>query len=490
LKEKKIKKKMTHNNGNDDNNMNDLVNYLINTIEKEKEKEKEKKKRTTAKQQLLLPLTDLTESKIIVIFKPTLAGSPLDFCQKFKSNIGIIPDHIYHSVTRGFASSVSESKLRFLANDETILRIERDHILHRWGVFTSFSSHFLTMNKNKNKNKNKNNKNHKNDESLSSSTIPSSLPPNNNSNFLPKGWHIDSIRKKLDLMELKNAQSKQFPVHLFVFDTGISMTHPDLNILKINRRNFVTDPDEINNDDDLLGHSSHVAGIAASLNKTGRGIYGVAPGIQLHSFKVLDHEGNGNMSYVLAGIEFLTQEKMKYPHVPMVANLSLGFDSKSNVYNVLDEAIERAIKVGIVFVIAAGNDAVNMDTYSPAHVKSAIVVSAYGLNKSNGKPEFAREFANFGQIDLLAPGVDIYSTWKNKEYKIESGTSMATPHVSAAACLYLCAQPQATADEVKYFLLNSAKVNQVLNVPENTPNVALHIPDSILQFVYSSSLLN
>lgn len=480
-------------------------------------------------------LTDHTSVKVIVVFKPSLAGSPQEACNKIKNQMDDIPtDYIYHSSIKAFASRLNETRLKFLIQQPDILRIERDHILSHC-MFASFIN-YLERNtpaigdkNNNNNNKINNNKiNNKidihhaaktNSSDLSSTSISSSsstddkkkkkknLNNNNkkdksksrlkpNPNYNPnhnfnndsadddnnKQWNLNIVRPPIDYRHYNNSGGvNMLPVHIFIFDTGISTNHPDLPVKPENRRNFVINDIE---DEDLQGHSSHVAGIAgavaASTNSgTKRGVTGVSPGVQLHSFKVLDKNGNGNMSYTLAGVEFLTQEKLRFPHVPMIANLSLGFHCGGPEYNVLDEAIDRAIQVGVVFVLAAGNEGKQVSSFSPAHVERAIVVGA--CSKSG---EFAK-FSNRGPgLDIIAPGVDIYSTWKAKGYKRESGTSMATPHVSSAAALYLCCNPMATPDQVKYFLLNCAQRGKLSNLPSNTPNLLLWIPQEIIGRIY------
>jgi hypothetical protein len=410
------------------------------------------------KSQIIKSLSDKTKEAIIIIFKPSLPGSPHETCSVFKLEQDIHPDFIYHSAVKGFASVVEADKLNYLASHPHILRIEKDYPVCMWkGHHVETKSKHKLKHKLKHKHKIKNRK---------------AQPVEHRNGETP--WNILQIHKPFST----GAHLSPIPVDLYILDTGISTSHPDLpGVTVMSRQNFV--PTEQDIDDDLQGHSSHIAGIAAATNKTGRGVIGVAPGVQLNSIKVLDKNGDGNMSTCIAGIEWLTQEKMKHPEKPMVANLSLGFDSGTTEYNVLDEAIERAIQVGIVFVIAAGNEGANAKTFSPAHVKKAITVGAYGMNKF-GKKELA-SFSNYGDdVDILAPGVDIFSTWKDASYSTQSGTSQASPHVSGCISLYLFLNPYASPEEVKYFLLESAKKNEISGIKENTPNVSLYLGDDFI----------
>ena len=483
-------------------------------------------------------LPDPTVESVIVIFRSTLAGSPHEACASFKTAQDIQPDFIYHSSVKGFSSRLKSNQLSYLAAQEHVLRIERDHILHAFmiGDFNDYYNWFCSKYTSRDKKKcgnddhwdgnkcgsdtlggkfklygkgsrkhkkskikyhsNKDNKfniDEDNSEDNSDVKYNRDIMDTKNKNIKDTNntrnkngrnkdsknkdehksidlWNIHDVRKpfKTDISSFK------IPIHLFILDTGITNSHPDLPPLPPQvRRNFVQT--ELHRDDDLQGHSSHIAGIAGAINGTKKGLIGIAPGVQMHSIKVLDKEGNGNMSWVIAGIDFITQTKLLNPSAPMVANLSLGFDSKTQSYNALDEAIDRAIQVGIIFVVAAGNDGQNAQTYSPAHVERTITVGAY--NKHN---EFA-SFSNWGDcIDILAPGVDIYSTWINKGYKLMSGTSMASPHVSACACLYLYLKPYANPDDVKFFLLGSGKRGKIKNVPPTTPNICLSIDDELV----------
>lgn len=225
-----------------------------------------------------------------------------------------------------------------------------------------------------------------------------------------------------------------------VIDTGVSRTHPDLRLF--NSVNFSSDVSA----DDLNGHGSHVAGTAAAKDTTA-GVVGVAPGARIWSVKVLNRQGSGYMSDIIKGIDFVTAHAGEIE----VANMSLGCQCTSPA---LDTAIKRSVAAGVVYVVAAGNAGKDAATFSPANNPDVITVSA--IADFNGLPgggakstcrsdvdDTFADFSNYGaDIDIAAPGVCIYSTWKNTGFSTISGTSMASPHVAGAVALYLLNHPK------------------------------------------------
>jgi len=225
-------------------------------------------------------------------------------------------------------------------------------------------------------------------------------------------------------------------VTVAVIDTGIQFDHPDLSVDRVNSKSFVRRNKTANDDN---GHGTHVAGTIGALDN-GVGVVGVAPGARLWAVKVLDEQGNGYTSDVIKGVDYVTANAGKVA----VANMSLGGGYSQS----LNDAVARATNAGVVFVAAAGNSAVEVSRTSPASAPSAITVAA--LADSDGQPGGAgagtgygpddsfATFSNFGAgVDIIAPGVAVTSTWPGGGYHTISGTSMAAPHVSGAAALYI-----------------------------------------------------
>ena len=225
-------------------------------------------------------------------------------------------------------------------------------------------------------------------------------------------WGIDRIYAPL-VWTSTTANS----VKVAVIDTGIDLKHPDLKDNIKGGYNAITPRFSAN---DNNGHGTHVAGIIAALDNT-IGVVGVAPQMDLYSVKVLDKFGSGYLSDVIEGIDWSIANKVN------IINMSLG--SPDNVLSFHD-AVARAYNAGIVVVAAAGNS--GQSVLYPAAYPEVIAVSA--TNNNDGIADFS---SRGPEVDLSAPGVDIYSTYKGSAYKTLSGTSMASPHVAGVAALLL-----------------------------------------------------
>jgi subtilisin family serine protease len=231
-------------------------------------------------------------------------------------------------------------------------------------------------------------------------------------------------------------------VDVAVLDSGIDFDHPDLNVVA--RTNCATGgPNNKNctdNDgDDGNGHGTHVAGTIGAIDN-GIGVVGMAPGARLHAVRVLDNNGSGYISWIVAGIDWVTARSGQIE----VANMSLGCACSSAS---MDQAIARSVDAGVVYAVAAGNDDKDASGFSPANHPDVITVSALadfdGLAGGGAAPtcrtdedDTLANFSNWGSlIEIAAPGVCILSTWKGGTYNTISGTSMASPHVAGAAAL-------------------------------------------------------
>ncbi|MFJ5710038.1 S8 family serine peptidase [Streptomyces sp. NPDC093105] len=217
-----------------------------------------------------------------------------------------------------------------------------------------------------------------------------------------------------------------------VVDTGVDLDHPDLKGRLVDGYDFVDGDDEPR---DLNGHGTHVAGIAAAHTDNGIGIAGGAGGAKIMPVRVLGADGSGSDANITKGIVWAAQ------HGADVINLSLGESglmARLLKGGVLNDAISAANSKGAVVVAAAGNDSTLLQPYELE--TPVLVVNAAD---ANGQPA---SFTNFGARNAVAaPGVDILSTlptYTSKEtlrntsgYGKLSGTSMASPYVSAVAAL-------------------------------------------------------
>lgn len=252
-------------------------------------------------------------------------------------------------------------------------------------------------------------------------------------------------------------------VDVAILDTGIQPTHPDLNV--VGGRNC-SDGTSYN---DGHGHGTHVAGTVAAKDDT-QGVVGVAPGARLWAVRVLNNQGSGTTSGIICGIDWVTANASTIE----VANMSLGgsgTDSTCGGTDTYHNAICRSVNAGVTYAVAAGNSAANANSYRPATYAEVITVSAladFNGTSGGGAASTCRadvddtfaSFSNYGSdVDIIAPGVCILSTWIGSGYNTISGTSMASPHVAGAAALYKASNPAASPAQVKTALQNAGNLN-------------------------------
>ena len=195
---------------------------------------------------------------------------------------------------------------------------------------------------------------------------------------------------------------------------------------------------------DCHGHGTHVAGTV------GGSIHGVAKGVTLVAVRVLNCQGSGATSGVIAGVDWVTGNHL--PGQPAVANMSLGGGASA----ALDTAVRNSIVDGVSYAVAAGNGNIlgmqaNACNYSPARVAEAMTISA------TDSTDRKASWANYGNcVDWFAPGVSITSAWytSNTATNTISGTSMATPHTAGVAAQYLQGNPGASPATVRSTLFN------------------------------------
>jgi subtilisin family serine protease len=268
-------------------------------------------------------------------------------------------------------------------------------------------------------------------------------------------WGLDRIDQRLLPLNSQYVYLvRSADVHAYIIDTGILNTHTQFTGRIGNGFTAIADG---NGSVDCNGHGSHVAGTVGGTT------YGVAKKVMLHPVRVLGCTGSGSNSGVIAGVNWVTANHVK----PAVANMSLG----GGLSFALRTAVERSIKAGVVYVVAAGNSDDNACLYSPASVPAAITVGA------TDKTDTRASFSNWGNcVDVFAPGVGIKSAWytSTTATNIIDGTSMASPHVAGVVALYLQSNQAATPAQAAAWVVSQATPGIILNPMTGSPNLLLY----------------
>jgi subtilisin family serine protease len=318
--------------------------------------------------------------------------------------------NVYSHALKGYSATLPQALVAVLAHDARVTSIERDGIMHADTTQTGAT------------------------------------------------WGIDRIdQRNLPLSTTYSYTNTGAGVKAYIIDTGLRFTHTQFG----GRASSGVDKIDGGAADDCNGHGTHVGGTI------GGSTYGVAKQVSLVAVRVLDCNGSGATSGVIAGVDWVTADHQ--PGQPAVANMSLG----GGVSSALDTAVRNSIADGVSYAIAAGNGnilgfAANACNYSPARVAEAMTIGATGSNDAKAS------FSNFGNcVDWFAPGVNITSSWGTSDTATNtiSGTSMATPHTAGVAALYLqthsSASPAAVRQALfdlttKYIVTNSRTTNNHL----------------------------
>jgi subtilisin family serine protease len=349
------------------------------------------------------PLGAASPGSYIVVFKQDVANVDSVVNEQSKQH-GFRPDFVYTRALKGYAAKLSPGALARIKADPRVEYVEPDGVVNIDTVQPT--------------------------------------PP----------WGLDRIdQRNLPLGADYSYTSTGSGVTAYVIDTGIRKTHVEFE----GRASDGFDAIDGGPADDCNGHGTHVAGTI------GGRTYGVAKGATLKAVRVLDCQGSGTWSQVIAGLDWVESD-----HVAgrlAVANMSLGGSANPAA----DAAVASAIADGIVFGVAAGNSSANACNYTPARVKSALTVAASDLND-----RFA-SFSNRGScVDIIAPGVNVLSAWNTSDVAVNtiSGTSMATPHIVGIAARAWASDPTAAASIIARRVKRQATLGVVTSVPANTVN--------------------
>ncbi|MEW2069355.1 S8 family peptidase [Streptomyces sp. NPDC007346] len=318
---------------------------------------------------------------------------------------GINTRHLYKNVFNGFSAKLSAQQLADLRRDPSVAAIEEDQ------------------------------------------KITASATQNNAT------WGLDRIdQRNRPLSGTYTYNRNGSGITAYIVDTGIDTNHADFG----GRARNVYDAFG-GNGRDCNGHGTHVAGTVGGTT------YGVAKGVALRGVRVLDCNGSGSYSGIIAGFDWIRNNAVK----PAVANASLGGGYSSAVNN----AAAALNNSGVFLAVAAGNSNDDACNYSPATAPGVISVAA------SDSSDRRASFSNFGRCtDIFAPGVSVTSARLGGGTTQLSGTSMASPHVAGVAALYKANRGEASSSTINNWLINNATTN-VISGANGSPNRLLFKAD-------------
>ena len=348
---------------------------------------------------------DVIDGQYIVTLRSNTSSSAQE---KILNSLGAGVLYMYSQAIKGFAAELSLSQVSALRQNPNVLAVEKDRVLA------------IT-------------------ESQSDAT-----------------WGLDRINQAaLPLDGVYSYQASGSDVTAYIIDTGVQASHPEFGgRVQAGYGEYAQT--------DCHGHGTHVAGTVGSST------YGVAKSVQIVPVQVLECNGSGSWSGVIAGMDWVVSHHVA--GVKAVANMSLG----GGYYSAVNAAVQRMVDDGIVVVVAAGNDANNACSYSPASASAAITVGA------STSSDYRASFSNYGScLDIFAPGQSITSTVMESSIATWSGTSMASPHVAGAAAILWSLHPEWTASEVSSSLIMTANPNTVQNAGSGSPTSLLYISPSV-----------
>jgi hypothetical protein len=283
-------------------------------------------------------------------------------------------------------------------------------------------------------------------------------------------WHLDRISKRNLPLDGTYAYSlpgschrnSDVEIETVVVDTGCDVTHPEFEGRATFLENFTGD----NEDYDGNSHGTHCSGIIGS--KT----YGVCKDAKIKCVKVLDSQGSGSTSGVIAGLNYAfnrhLQNEKKNPKLRTIISMSLG-GGKSLAMN---RAVENMVKTSNTFyiVVAAGNENQDVKSSSPASARGIFSVMAMGRDDQRAY------FSNFGRtVSLYSTGVEVKSTIPGGKTAVYSGTSMACPAAVGVLNHYLDMYPRMNMKQIKEKMLNDATKDTIEGNPKNTPNLMIFL---------------
>jgi subtilisin family serine protease len=316
---------------------------------------------------------------------------------------GVSPRFVYTAAVNGFSAALNEGQLNALRHNPNVDYVEQDGRAEAWTTQS------------------------------------------------PVTWGLDRIdQRNLPLSNSYTYTATASTVYAYVIDTGIQANHPQFGTRAASAYDYAGGTGA-----DCNGHGTHVAGTIGSTT------YGVAKQVRLRGVRVMDCNGSGSFSQIIAGVDWVRLNRTN----PAVANLSLG----GGLNTTLNTAITNLSNSGVFVAVAAGNSNSNACNYSPASAAAAFTTASSESNDAR------RSSSNWGScVDGYAPGGSITSTWIGGGTNTISGSSMASPHVAGVAALYKATYGNASSATIDTWIKNNATAGVITGNVTGTPNRLLY----------------
>ena len=329
------------------------------------------------------------------------------------------PMYVYENALLGFAAHLNAGQLNALRHNKAVEAIEQDQVMT--------TGDFVTQ------------------------TIGSTGQP----------WGIDRIDQRLNLSRTYSYWSSGtfgggYGVRAYIIDSGIATADSDFG----GRASIAYDAFG-GDGQDCNGHGTHVAGIV------GGATYGVAKRVKLRGVRVFSCNGQGSVATIMAGVNWVRANAIK----PAVANMSIGCINALPCASMAENtAVTNLVNSGVFVAVAAGNFTVDACTSSPASATGTVTVAA--SDWLDGKASYS----NYGScVDIYAPGDKVLSDWISGGTNVDSGTSMASPHVAGVAAILKSDYGDQPSSTITSWILNAATTNAIKGNVAGTPNRLLYM---------------